>query len=315
MRAVTADGWSAPLDPWSTPDAVAVDVGADGLVHVFVRGPEPVLVFDAGGTLVRSWGAGRFASPHGVHVAPDGHVWCVDVGRDAVECFTPDGELVRALARSETPAWGVPFSAPTDVCVLADGTTFVTDGYGNAHVHRFSADGALERTWGAAGDGPGALRVPHAILPTPDEQRLLVADRENHRIQIYDLDGGLLDSWTDFARPTSMAWDAAGRLWVAELGDVAGRLPSSPPIPASPRFSRCSVVAPDGTVLARVGGADPARTGSFWAAHGIAVGGDGGVYVGEVGRSLRAAGAPDDPLGHGLQKLMIEATTPEEGSS
>ena len=109
-----------------------------------------------------------------------------------------------------------PFNHPTDVAFCPQGTIYVSDGYANARVHRFSASGEPMTAWGTLGDGPGEFLNPHAIWVLPDG-RVVVADRENNRLQVFSPDGDWLAIWTGFHKPLDIWGDAQGRLYVTDL--------------------------------------------------------------------------------------------------
>ena len=173
-----------PADPWDVriegpnPDVAAVAVNSLGEVHLLTRSPHPVLVFDRRGRFLRSWGEGVFATTHGMHIAPDDCVYIVDAGDSTVRKFSPAGELLLQLgvpfAVSETgyregdyrtiDRGGVPFNTPTGVAIGPANDIFVTDGYGNARVHRFNEHGALMLSWGRPGNGPGEFHTPHGVF-------------------------------------------------------------------------------------------------------------------------------------------------------
>ena len=177
---VPVEDWAPRPDGWERRDVPGVAVDASDQVWVISRDETPVTVRSSDGTVLDSWGAGVFARPHSIRIDPFGFVWCVDDGDHTVRKFSVDGSLLMVLGDPghgsdtgvvtvdgnyqkfdyrEVVFGGPPFNGPTDVCVLRDGTTFVTDGYGNARVHRFSASGELERSWGRAGERPRT--VPH----------------------------------------------------------------------------------------------------------------------------------------------------------
>jgi DNA-binding beta-propeller fold protein YncE len=310
------EGWEQLPSGWTHADVCDVDVDDEDRVYVLNRGEHPVIVYERDGSFVRSFGEGTFASPHGITLGPDGHAWCVDNADHTVRKFTLDGELVATLGTAGQPSdtgydgdymsvthSGPPFHRPTKVCVLASGAFYVTDGYGNARVHRFSPEGDLEFSWGEPGEGPGQFRIPHGVTATPDEQRLLVSDRENDRIQIFDIDGNYVEEWTDVARPNGVAIAPDGFVFVAELGEVAGRYPTMPPAPPDAPHSRCSVFDPDGTLVARWGTPDTCAPGSFFAAHGICLDSHGDVYVAEVTWSAGGKHGVVPQSCHTLQKL------------
>ena len=195
--------------------AASVTVGADDRVYCFNRNPQhPVLVFDREGNFLNSWGAGLFDMPHIIRTADDGNLWLVDRDHAQMMLYTPGGKLLRTLgakgARSDTGVppdqfsskayklvthGGPPFNLPTDIAAAPSGELFVTDGYGNARVHKFGADGRLLLSWGEPGTAPGQFNLPHGIW-IDRGGRLLVADRENDRIQVFDQHGRLLTVWS-----------------------------------------------------------------------------------------------------------------------
>lgn len=198
---------------FGTISSIAVD--SHDRVYVYQRGNPPIIVFDPDGTYNRSLGEGQIDDPHGIFIGPDDHIYVTDRDSHRVLKFTIQGELVLVLG-SGRPSKDAPFNHPADVAVSANGDIYVADGYGNARVHRFSADGNLLLSWGAPGTGDGELSVPHGIW-IDDSERVLVADRDNNRIQIFNSEGGFINQWTGLYRPTDIYMDEQGRLYVTEL--------------------------------------------------------------------------------------------------
>ena len=185
---------------------------------------DPILKFDASGTLVTHFGAGMFVFPHGIHVDPDGNVWVTDnFGKDGkghqVFKFSPDGKLLMTLGQAGVAGSGLDqFNAPSAVLVAPNGDVFVADGHGgntNARIMKFARDGKLIKTWGHKGSGPGELDIPHA-LAMDSQGRLFVADRGNNRIQIFDQDGNSLALWPQFSRPSGIYIDKNDVIYVAD---------------------------------------------------------------------------------------------------
>ncbi|HEY0419026.1 MAG TPA: hypothetical protein VGC80_05860 [Acetobacteraceae bacterium] len=202
--------WSfGSTTPADRPPRTAVKgAAANGDVYVLSRSAHPVCVFDSEGRFVTSWGEGQF-SPfvHGLSVAPDGRVWITDAGTHLVSVHEPSGELVRSLGARDMPSptlYGNPFNMPTGVAFGPDGDVYVSDGYGNRRVHRFGADGALLHSWGEPGTGPGQFALVHFVA-VDDAGQVYIADRENHRIQLFDRAGGFLAEWTGFDMPSDLA--------------------------------------------------------------------------------------------------------------
>ena len=207
------EDWAKLPAGWEMP-AAAVTVDARDRVYCFNRSPEhPVAVFDREGNYLSSWGVGLFAFPHTIRVDAGGNLWLVDRDHGQMFHFTPDGTLLRTIGtrgyRSDTGidpgeprstayrkiarAAG-PFNLPTDIAVAPSGEMFVTDGYGNARVHKFAGDGGHLFSWGEPGSGPGQFALPHAVW-LDRYGRVMVCDRENDRVQVFDQQGNFLRAW------------------------------------------------------------------------------------------------------------------------
>ncbi len=190
----------------------------------------PVLKFDATGKLVKSFGAGMFVRPHGIHIDVDGNVWVTDhEGPDGIDPrrngkghqvfkFSPDGELLMTLGKAGVAGDGPgEFNQPSAVFVAPNGNIFVGDGHGgeSARIVKFSKSGAFIKTWGKKGTAPGDFETPHS-LAMDSRGRLFVGDRGNKRIQIFDQDGNFLDAWSQFGWPSGMYIDSNDILYVAD---------------------------------------------------------------------------------------------------
>jgi DNA-binding beta-propeller fold protein YncE len=283
-------------DGWRFVEVAGVAVDSRDRVFVFNRGEHPLLVFDRDGRFLSSWGEGLFARAHGLTIGPDDSVYCTDDLDHTVRKFTSEGTLLLTLGVSGKPSdtgatsmdyrtirhAGPPFNFPTNLALTTDGSIYITDGYGNARVHKFAADGLHLLTWGEPGAGAGQFRVPHGIAVTP-EGTVVVADRENCRLQFFDPDGRYLTEWGDIARPCQVTVDEAGNLYVAELGFRAGMWPGTSAPSPDATGGRVSVFDPEGRLLARWGGGSvPTAPGDFFAPHDICLDSRGDLYVGEV---------------------------------
>lgn len=301
---------------WTEVAGVATD--SRDRVFVFARDSHAVLVFDRDGTFLRSWGEDVFTRPHGISIGPDDAVYCTDDSDHTVRKFSPDGTLLMTLGTSGRPAdtgatsvdfrtilrVGAPFHFPTNLAIGPGGELFVSDGYGNARIHRFSPDGRLLRSWGEPGDGPGQFRIPHGIA-VDRHGTVHVADRENSRIQLFTPEGEYLSEWADVARPCQVFIDPAGTVFVAELGFRAGMWPgTTAPSPDAPG-GRLSVFDPRGQLLARWGGGhNPCAAGDFFAPHDIGVDSRGDIYLAEVVMSAGGNRGLVSADCHSLQKFV-----------
>jgi DNA-binding beta-propeller fold protein YncE len=325
-------GWLADLHWEQCPadishrDVAGVAVDAADQVYLFTRYDHQVLVYTADGKFVRAWGAGVFKNAHNVKIGPDGAVYCVDNSDHSVRKFTPDGELLLTLGVPGTPSGtgyrtdtavrihnvetvarpAGPFNGCTDIAIGPGGDIFVSDGYGNCRVHHFSASGTLLNSWGEVGSGPGQFRLPHGICLTPDG-RLLVADRENDRIQIFRTDGGYLSEWSGIQRPSGLALTPRGDVVVAELWRPADNRSFVSDTIGVEEPGRIEVLSLDGEVLDQWGASvdDKSAEGNFIAPHSVAVDSTGNVYVGEVTYTygVKMGRVPADHAPHQVQKF------------
>lgn len=192
------------------------DVAVDSLdrVYLFQRSDPPVIVFDSGGAFLRSWGSGLVADPHGIFCS-DERVFLVDRDAHQIQKYDREGNLELVIGDRHHPSFQAPFNAPTDVALAPNGDIYVADGYGNSNVHWFSPEGKLRRSWGKPGRGPGEFTTPHAVRVHSDG-RVLVADRENNRVQVFTSEGDYLDEWNDLYRPMDIAVDADGMVYVTD---------------------------------------------------------------------------------------------------
>ena len=197
-----------------------VAVNADGGVLALCRrdpllsdASDAVVEFSPTGECVRSWGA-EIADAHMLFSDPvSGEIVIVDRDAHQLLRYSWTGELVGTVGERHSP--GRPFGHPTDVTRMPGGEWIVSDGYGNAQVHVFSADWKLMRSIGKLGTAPGEFLCPHSVAPL-DEERFVVVDRENHRLQVLRFDGHVEAVWTGFFRPQSVWIDNARRVFVTD---------------------------------------------------------------------------------------------------
>jgi len=248
--------------------AVATD--AQDRVYAFQRKDPPIAIFDRQGKFLTSWGNGAFLFAHGIFIAND-TVYLTD--RDSSVClmYTLDGKPIQMMGRhgvhSDTgcekpgdlvPHAAGPFNYPSELVPAPSGDLYVSDGYRNARVHRFTWDGQLKKSWGEPGKtAPGQFHLPHSLIVA--HEKVYVCDRENHRIQVFDLDGKFLELWTDIQRPMDISMDRDG-IFVVSEGSVNNS------------SARISILDTAGKVLSRF---DCRGSG-----HGSWVDAHGDIYVG-----------------------------------
>jgi DNA-binding beta-propeller fold protein YncE len=192
----------------------AVTMGADGLIYVLQREEklDPVTVVDTSGKVLRSWGRGMFAIPHSIRIDPQGNVWTVDSSSSQVHKFTSLGEKLMTIEVGGQPKNGSNFNGATDIAFGPNGHLYISDGYGNARILEYTADGKLVRQWGSAGAGAGQFQQPHGIA-IDDQGILYVADRKNGRLQRFTLAGKFLSEWTGLGMVTAVSFHK-GAVWI-----------------------------------------------------------------------------------------------------
>lgn len=193
--------------------AVATD--SSDRVYVAHRGKRPVLVFDADGKFLRSWGDKEIDTAHGLRIDGKDNVWITDIGGHRVMKFTLEGKLLLALGkRGEKGDADDRFDRPTDVAVTPSGDFYVTDGYGNSRVLKFSKEGKLLARWGKKGKGEGEFDLPHTVC-LDEKGRVYVGDRENNRVQVFDADGKFVAQWKESGAPFGLVL-VGGKMLVAD---------------------------------------------------------------------------------------------------
>lgn len=282
--------WGATSAVYPAPDGehiwVAERCGANLCVG---SDSDPVILFDASGTAVRSFGAGLIAWPHGIFVDHDENVWIADAVDYApvpsgwghvVYKFSPQGDLLMTLGQKGVAGRDEgTFNKPSAVVVAQDGSIFVADGHdadGNNRIVKFANDGTFISEWGSYGQSDGEFIDPHA-LAIDSSGRLFVGDRGNSRIQIFTQDGKHLETWTQFGRPSGLFIDANDVLYSADSESNAGR---------NRGWKRGIRIgsAKDGFVTSFIPDPEPDQDNSGTSgAEGVAVDAAGNIYGAEVG--------------------------------
>lgn len=295
--------WAQLPDGWTFREVVDVAVDAQDRVYVFNRGEHPLIVFEADGRFVQAWGEGLFTRPHGLTLLSDDDegeiLYCVDDDGHWVGKFTLDGTLLMQIGTRGEGAprrSGRPFNRPTKVARDPQShELYISDGYGNARVHKYTADGEYLFSWGDYGTEPGRFNFPHSVCTDPSG-KVYVADRENHRVQIFDAQGRYLDQWNNLHRPCGLC--------IADEHVYIGQLPTHLDVNAGdPNLGACVTIHDlTGRQLARLGAPLPGEApGEFTTPHGLAVDSHGDLYVGEV--SWSAYGSRLDPPRAGVRSF------------
>lgn len=281
---VVVPGWPALAPDVVLGETSGVGVDSHGHVFLFQRGAgASILGLDpAEGRVVVRFGEGLFANPHGLAIGPNDEVWVTDTLRHQVLRFNHAGELLQTLGEQGVAGDDLAhFDQPTDLAFASNGEIYVSDGYGNSRVVRFSKSGEPIASFGRKGSGPGEFDLPHGIA-IDARDRIYVADRSNQRIQVFDRDGHPLASWgTEVFGEDSRAWGVevrGDRLYVIDGGHM------DPTRAGHARLTRLDLA---GRVEASWSHYGEAPGALAWG-HDLAVGADGAVYTAEVRIQHRA---------------------------
>ena len=266
------------------------------------RGPAnpPILEFNPAGTLIRSFGAGLYAYPHGFTVDGQGNLWTTDVNDESsvlgmsaknaagvlmgqeVLKLNPEGRVLMTLGKEGVSGNGPDtFDRPTGVAIGANGDIFVSDGHApnahnNARVLKFTRDGKFIKSWGQKGPAPGEFDEPHDIFIGGTQNHVYVADRKNARIQVFDQDGKFIAAWKQFGEPSSVFVGKDDTIY------VGGAFPD-----ASVKKGQLRGIvvgnAKDGSLKAFIPDpADPDKLDVGTTASGIAADAEGSIYAADV---------------------------------
>jgi DNA-binding beta-propeller fold protein YncE len=295
---VSGTDWGNLPEGWCYGEATSVASDSKDNIYVFNRGHHPMIVLSQNGDFVRSWGEGMFSNPHGIAIGPDDSVYCVDNGDHTISKFSPEGEFLLRIGEQNKPAKplsGIPFSQPTHIAVDPNnGDLYVSDGYENAQVHKYSSSGKLLLSWGESGTDEGQFSLPHNI-DTDSNGMVYVADRENQRIQIFDPDGNFqYQMGLNIARPGAVCIKENNGQLLVYVGEFfSGFMTYAKAERIGPRIS---ILDQEGKKLANVGyqsfGDDP---GQFYSPHAIAVDSRGDIYVAEVSLTEKYGGIVSPP--------------------
>lgn len=226
-------GW--PRHPAEAKSAAVASIALDteGNVWVYTRTNPVVQIYAPDGRFLRSWSEENPKTvPHGIAFDREGNVWLVDTGLHVARKFSPDGKLLLTLGTLGVAGLDdTHFDSPTDITFTPNGDIFVADGYGNSRVVRFDHTGRFVRAWGSLGTGPGQFSIPHAIK-ADSKGRLYVADRNNVRIQVFDAEGQLLDTWKNIVVPWGFWISPKDEIWVCGSSPMQWR--HDPKYPTAP---------------------------------------------------------------------------------
>jgi sugar lactone lactonase YvrE len=261
------EGWGKLPAGWEWGWIPGVACDSQDRVYVYSRSAHPLVIFDREGNFLDSWGEGIIQDAHGIWIDGEDNVWCVERETHCIFKFNSMGDLVMTIGTpGQAGAPGEPFRLPTDLAISADGSLFISDGYDNDRVHKYTPDGRHILSWGEHGSGPGQFTLSHCVRIDRFD-RVWVCDRSNNRIQIFDTNGNYLEERTGLLQPDTIYFDPnEDVVYVAELEQ------------------QISVWTLDGELISKWGGAQRShKPGEFaYCPHGIWADSRGDLYVGQV---------------------------------
>ena len=185
---------------------------------------DPIFEFDEAGKLLHNFGGGLMVMPHGISIDADGNVWVTDIqGKEGkghqVFKFSPGGKVLMTLGTAGVAGSGPNnLNQPTAIAFAPNGDMFIAQGHGGEggnQIAKFTKEGKFIKTWGKKGIAPGEFDLPHC-LAFDSKGRLLVGDRNNNRIQVFDQEGNFIEQFTQFSRPSGIAVGKNDVIYVAD---------------------------------------------------------------------------------------------------
>ena len=260
MRYEVDPDWPLLPPGWNFGEVAGVAADNRGHVFVFHRGEHPIMEFAPDGRMIRSWGKGLFIRPHAVRVDPEGNIWTVDNDTHQVLKMDSSGRVRMVVGRhAQGDETEENFNRPTDVAFAPNGDFYVSDGYVNSRVVRFSKEGRYITAWGKKGDGEGEFNIPHTIA-VDRQGRVYVGDRENYRVQIFDPDGNFLTQWRHVGAPWGLELQPDDTLFIADgyndrilkvtlEGKVLGAFGTNGRMPGELNFAHHLAIDPSGNIF------------------------------------------------------------------
>ena len=246
------EGWGKLPAGWPSLGHGGIATDSEDNVYYFNSSDHPVVVFDRDGNFLTSWGEGVLIDSHGMHIDAEDNLYLpVRWGHVVLKYDRYGNQLMTIGTWNEPSDTGIPhghgpgqpggwnegteifpgptatwpnvraagpFNMPTDVSQAANGDLYISDGYANFRVHVFTSDGQFKFSWGEWGKyRPGEFHNPHGIWVDNKRDQVFVADRDNDRIQIFDLEGNYITHWSGFRRPASIYIDDEDIVYVPEM--------------------------------------------------------------------------------------------------
>jgi DNA-binding beta-propeller fold protein YncE len=250
-----------PSGPWNYWQVPSVTVEKNGNILVLHRGDFPILEYDPNGKFIGPWSDLKFSEgkilslppegrtpqmsryqaiygpsgcsncgAHAIRTDPEGNIWAVDAAGDVVYKLNPQGHVIMTLGQKGKAGLGPDlFYFPTDVAFASNGDIYLTDGYGNPRVVKYSHSGKFILQFGTRGNGPGQFQLPHNVV-VDAQGKVYVTDRDNQRVEIFDSNGKYLTEWDHTGGVSSLVMTIDERIWLGGTlrdlnGKILGRLP------------------------------------------------------------------------------------------
>ena len=237
-------------------DISAITSDNEGRLFVLQRANPFIKIYTTDGVFLNEWSNFTIPDGHYFDIAPDKKVFVVDRDNHRIIIFNKDGKLIKIIGDSKKPGdIGTPFNHPTDIAINDSGDFFVSDGYGNFFIHHFNSNGELIKSWGGFGKNKGEFLIPHSVLINKKKE-IMVADRDNNRIQFFDQRGNSIKVINNIYRPMNLCQDQEGFIYVTDQ------------TPALNMFSQ------EGALLGRF-----KTFGTF--GHGVTIDENGNIYIAE----------------------------------
>ena len=287
------EGWGMDVPPdWTMGTASGVSIDSNENIYLIKRTHPNIIVYSRDGKVLDAFGDEQFTNAHGIFIdrMHDDTMWTVDVDGHAVYRWNKKHKVDMVLGNRGVPSdtgcttktyetikhVAGPFNRPTNLRIAPNGDIWVADGYCNARVHVFNPDGTLRFSFGDIGDGPGQFKIVHGIElhSYKGQDACFICDRQNHRVQIFDMEGNYITEWNGFIRPAELVFkdDIA---YVAEC-KKCGTYGYEPA-----RVTLCDI---NGTIVARLGGYDGFDgVGGHRSSHGICIDSEGSFYLADTG--------------------------------
>ncbi len=259
-----------------SPHVKSRGIDADSFGKIYVAGDKkhPVMMYSPEGKYLGSWDKGPLPSPHGLRINND-LVWVTDLKRHQALQFTLEGKLLKTLGKKKKKGDAPDrFNRPTDFAFSKSGDIYISDGYKNTRVVCYGPDHKVKKIWGSKGDGKSEFDLVHAVAIGADD-RVYVADRENLRVQIFDLDGKYLTEWNHVGKPYGLYTTADSKIFICGINPDTKKLGAL-------------LLDLSGKIITEFGDAGEGP-GEFLMAHSIYVDETGRVYIadGKIGRVQR----------------------------